>query len=115
LIAVGVGRKAITPVEKTKELVMRNRFIGNSYERASMVEVFGGKIIDALDKQCPQATNRIMDGVDEIVEFASSVIAINDLGERCILIAYYYQHDPIEVDDLADLEWEIDDYSYDYL
>lgn len=94
---------------------MRHRFIGNSYERSAMVEVFGGKIINALDKQCPKPTNRLMDDVDEIVEFASSVIAKNDLGERCILIAYYYQSYPIEVEDLADLDWSIDDYSYDYL
>ena len=89
--------------------------MGNSYNREAMVEIFGEKIVVMLEMENCGYTNRVMDACDEIVEF-SAALTTNDLeGNICTITAYYYQHDPIEVENLDDLEWEVDDYGIDII
>jgi hypothetical protein len=89
---------------------MRHMFIGDSYNRKQMIKIFGGKDIEKLESENCEPTGRLMDACDEIVEFTASIIAYDLNGNECLITAYYYQHDPIEVENLDDLEWEIDDY-----
>ena len=89
---------------------MRHRFIGDSYNRMQMVKIFGGADIEKLENEHAEPTGRIMDACDEIVEFTASIEAYDLNGNMCFITAYYYQHDPIEVENLGELEWETDDY-----
>lgn len=89
---------------------MRHMFIGDSYNRKQMIKIFGGAEIEKLENKNCEPTGRIMDACDEIVEFTASIEAYDLDGNMCIITAYYYQHDPIEAENLDDLEWEIDDY-----
>jgi hypothetical protein len=89
--------------------------MGDSYDRESIVEIFGEKIILKLERTNCEPTSRLMDDCDEVVEFAACIDAIDCDGNDAVITAYYYQ-DAEDVTKLEndDLHWEIDDYGIDY-
>jgi hypothetical protein len=94
---------------------MRHQFIGNSLDRESMVELVGEENLVKLEKANCDFSNRVMD--DDDVEFTASIDCVGTEGIKCRITAYYYQDqsDVSECDDLGSLDWEVDDYSFDYL
>lgn len=89
---------------------MRKSCLGNCYDRGKMVELFGEETIVKLESENCDYTNRVMEPCDEAVEFSASITVFDNDFNRCIITAYYYQDDPIEVENLDELAWEIDCY-----
>lgn len=95
---------------------MRHSFIGNSYDRATMVTCFGEDTVFKLERENCEPTNRLIDDEDETVEYTSSIKAEDVDGHKCIITAYYYQNiNDVREEDLGNLNWEIDDYGIDRL
>jgi len=96
---------------------MRHQFIGNSLDRQSLVELVGEDNVIKLERENCDFTNRWMQDECDDVEFSSSIDCPCKEGPKCRITAYYYQSkdDVSGCDDLGDLDWEVDDYSFEYL
>lgn len=78
--------------------------------RDELVTRFGEEIVNKLDNERCDFTNRVMN--DETVEFKASVKTETEDGLPVTLSAYYYQKtaDVDAVENLDELNWEIDHY-----
>lgn len=79
--------------------------------RDELVTRFGEEIVNKLDNERCDFTNRVMN--DETVEFKASVKTETEDGLPVTLSAYYYQNaaDVNAVEELDALTWKIDHYS----
>ena len=80
--------------------------------REQGIEAAGIKLINKLERENCEFTNRVQTDGDSAVEFSSSVKFIDNEGDERILLAYYYQEqeDLNKVEELDQLEWEIQGY-----
>ena len=82
-----------------------------SMGRDEAIKEVGRKIVDRLDSENCDFTNRLQTDGDDAVEFAASLPAVDRDGNDCTLIAYYYQNpEDIDCEDLGSLDWEIEGY-----
>ena len=94
---------------------MRHQFIGNSLDRESLVELVGEDNVIQLERENCDFSSRVMD--DDDVEFTACIDCVGTEGLKCRITAYYYQNaaDVSGCEDLGTLDWEVSDYSLDYL
>ena len=84
--------------------------------REQAVEIVGESLVDSLDKENCDFTNRVgFNGStqgDGEVEFAASVIGQDKSGDEVTVVAYYYQDaEAVDAtDDLGSLDWKIEGY-----
>lgn len=81
--------------------------------RKEAIEIVGLEMVEKVDKENCDFTNRIQTDGDTSVEFSSSVQGEDLNGDDCTLVAYYYQdQDDIDEagDDLGNLDWEVEGY-----
>jgi hypothetical protein len=79
--------------------------------REEAIKLAGIKVVEKVEAENCDFTNRLQTDGDTDVEFAASVNFTHPDGLSAILTAYYYQdEDEVDVDDLGDLKWEIHGY-----
>lgn len=80
--------------------------------REQAIEIVGAKLVDELESENCDFSNRVM---DYDVEFTASVKFVDNEGIDRVLIAYYYQdQDAVrEVENLDGLDWEIEGFEID--
>jgi hypothetical protein len=81
--------------------------------REEVIELVGLALVEKLEAEECDFTNRLQTDGDEAVEFAASVNFTDSDGMPRALTAYYYQdQDDIDEagDDLGGLNWEINGY-----
>lgn len=82
--------------------------------REQVIKLVGKSLVNKLDNENCDYTNRVQTDGDEAVEFSASVTFTPLDGIQRTLIAYYYQDpedlDEIEDGDLGVLNWEIEGY-----
>lgn len=77
--------------------------------RAQIEAIYGPGLLDKLDRENCDFTDRLQTDGDRAVEFSASVQSGDD-----IITAYYYQDpDALNVEDLGNLHWEINGYEID--
>lgn len=81
-------------------------------ERNELVNRFGEEIVNKLDNEGCDFTNRVLPEGNEYTEFTANVKTQNEDGIPVTLTAYYYQKtaDVDAVENLDELNWEIDHY-----
>jgi hypothetical protein len=80
--------------------------------REQVIKIVGKKLVEELEKENCDFTNRLQTDGDESVEFSASIKFIDNEGSPRWLTVYYYQNpeDLEECDDLGCLNWEIEGY-----
>lgn len=82
--------------------------------RAQVIEIVGLELVEELERENCDFTNRLQTDGDDAVEFSASVVFVDNEGNNRTLTAYYYQ-DPEDLEELEDgdlgsLNWEIEGY-----
>ncbi len=80
--------------------------------REEVINIVGENLVDKLESENCDYTNRLQTDGDDAVEFSASVKFTDFEGELRTLVAYYYQ-DPEKLDgceDMGELDWEINGY-----
>lgn len=81
--------------------------------RDQAIERAGQEIVDLLDYENAEYSNRVMPECLGVVEFIASLKFVDTEGEERTLTAYYYQdRDDVtdEEKELDSLDWEIEGY-----
>jgi len=81
--------------------------------REQAIAVFGEELVNRLDSENCDFTNRVQTDGDTTIEFSATLrgLAADD-GQERTLTAYYYQDADMvrEAEDLGSLDWVIDGY-----
>jgi len=80
--------------------------------REEAIKTVGLKLVEKLEGENCEFTNRVIPEVYGIEEFSASVKFIDNEGNERTLTAYYYQNeeDLIGLEDYSNLDWEIHGY-----
>ena len=81
--------------------------------RKEAIERVGLEMVEKVDRENCDFTNRVQTDGDTLVEFSSSVVGGDKNDTGCTLVAYYYQdQDDVDEagDDLGSLDWEVEGY-----
>ena len=80
--------------------------------RDQIIEIVGLKLVEKVERENCDFTNRVQTDGDNAVEFSASAKFIDSEGTSRVLIAYYYQDVEAvkEVEDMGNLNWEIEGY-----
>jgi hypothetical protein len=84
-----------------------------SLNREQAVKLVGEKMVEAVESENCDFTNRLQTDGDDAIEFSASVQGEDLSGEDCTLVAYYYQNqEDLDAagDDLGNCNWEIEGY-----
>lgn len=82
--------------------------------REQAIELAGIEIVNKLDYENCDYTNRVQTDGDTDVEFSASIRFIDQEGTQRTLTAYYYQNQgTLDETDFDNLDWEINGYAID--
>jgi hypothetical protein len=89
-----------------------NKMRKGQLSREEAVERTSEILVDIVDTETADFTNRVQTDGDDSVEFSASITFEDADGNEGILTAYYYQSqaDIDSVDDLGMLDWEVSGY-----
>ena len=78
--------------------------------RELAIQKAGVEIVEKLDYENCDFSGRLQTDGDEAVEFTASIAFTDSDGDKCHLVAYYYQKPEDVEKGLDQLDWEIEGY-----